>query len=1256
MDDLQLPYFFPEALRMAKQLSDRERQRDMTEHDRDFFRNLFFANAAGRKAQWPPMIAERLLINRPGKASIELAGAFVMGSEGSYTSVFFYGPETGLEKFSDYPQMMEELENRLRAPQKRIDLLHFLSIDQRTDFAFPTGSSLTRQLIEGNVFDEQEACIERYQQLNVQAMLDELGKLPLIETLLEQLLASTLRKAFPNVDQRTTHVFFYALATSPADQDRWVDALNLRDALLLFYRQQSWPVGQRREFMHPQVVATQDANTQWEDGLKQAARQLHLFLHNALETYWNSDVPAGMSRRAYFAQAMSDKSRVDLLFKRQQDVISAQERQQLGALYLPADQRAATHIEKVRLWEYYAHYIELAGTLVITNTHAYLYTQSKGLYVLKDYEDLQATLKAMARTSSHEDDFFGFLALEERARFIGFEDPQFSSAPIDGLVFSTLFEDIIGKQRQNLDFCLDIYRRNLGTIDAYAMLDHGLDIRTLFDHRLLALNPEGRWSTHPAPPSVPAEKARQAIRQLYSVAKAMDALLTRVPTLNTVIADQLRVTFNLSDQQALDPADLYVNHYTGNADTQERRAPLSSLSLLSHCVARMIGEAQTIPDTREHGVYGPRVSGLATKRADIPIARLNEMVTHLLLGLSRKTIAQLPRDGLEALLSTLAHRLSVGVLAEARLRVLDKTLDGRDFEILQAVLNTDNTAHEQPNTLKGFTPDAFSLSVFVPGENTLLRLANCFVLTERGGLDQYHSGHAVLWTPAGGVEAFESIKYLREALAHRLRDHSRRQGLLENLGAAERLPHRRYDLGPLQLMRGAVLFKCQQSWIDHYIAQRQHTLEFKANAQSLVQALGQERSQIPTNNLQRAIDIARLTELRHSLSDPLGAAPAREQRRQAEMLEQYRINTLHGRDYLHELRPLRQHVEDVLNDMLADYSLFATEVTIVPRLALAGQRQSLLDFAMAPSSLQSAGFDVFSAASRLTETVVRQMLTQSKIRDDYHAYLTEHLSAGKPGVEQRRKDFSQQLPWQLLQHAHTFKLQERLSDRGFDMIQQVFDMPDAIARACVAGATAQIRPLELIATAGATVAPALGLYLISAGREGPQVLYAPYHSALSFTEFENEAQFLEALNQPGSLQDCVLKRLNAPQDATYRNLLASTVGKSSEISLGFTPIRGNLYSQLFDDNLALLLKWLGAQVVRGAEAEWETVKQVFSGAVSRVLGFLPGKLALPWMIWQSISLFTESAQALHDHHWQTALLTFIEGVAQWAGYCNKPSL
>ncbi|PRW83029.1 hypothetical protein C7A07_28635, partial [Pseudomonas fragi] len=77
--------------------------------------------------------------------------------------------------------------------------------------------------------------------------------------------------------------------------------------------------------------------------------------------------------------------------------------------------------------------------------------------------------------------------------------------------------------------------------------------------------------------------------------------------------------------------------------------------------------------------------------------------------------------------------------------------------------------------------------------------------------------------------------------------------------------------------------------------------------------------------------------------------------------------------------------------------------------------------------------------------------------------------------------------------------------------------PDAIARATIAGANATIRPLEMIATPGASIVKALGLYVISAGATGPLILYAPYYPGQCFMEFENLAQFLSHLNVPGKL-------------------------------------------------------------------------------------------------------------------------------------------
>jgi hypothetical protein len=137
-------------------------------------------------------------------------------------------------------------------------------------------------------------------------------------------------------------------------------------------------------------------------------------------------------------------------------------------------------------------------------------------------------------------------------------------------------------------------------------------------------------------------------------------------------------------------------------------------------------------------------------------------------------------------------------------------------------------------------------------------------------------------------------------------------------------------------------------------------------------------------------------------------------------------------------------------------------------------------------------------------------------------------------------------------------LNERLSANAWSLIQQVFDMPDAVARACVSGSSATVRHLELIATEGAAGARALGCYLIGpqAGASGPLVLYAPFSPQHLLKEFASEAALLSEFTNPGALQDWIVGQLEGAQRATYRNLLDKGwhVGLA-EITLGATPVR-----------------------------------------------------------------------------------------------------
>ncbi|MFW0756868.1 dermonecrotic toxin domain-containing protein [Pseudomonas sp. H11T01] len=1285
MDDATLPYFFPEALlaESRRQPSERERARSFTVKDLYWLKNLLLASHADRSKQPDPMKVDRLLLNTPGNSPpLILAGAFMIGPTPDDKKVILYTPYGGLEKFENAGTLMAELSERLDTPAQRIELLRFLSIPQRTALKPEDKLTISTSLIEGDVFEDQATTIRLYQSQNVQAMLAELLKLPTLTSMLNATLDSALQKHVPGLDHSKTRMSSFiedVSGDSPEDSlpvRRGVDSVPLSEALLNFYQKQAWPLGRAREFVNPKrpydpadsELMAKDKQL-WEQAVKTAAGSLTLSLTFHLETFWNTEVNPGQSRLAFFAEAMSDKSRMDLLFKRQDKIITAQQSQQLTALYLPdstlrKNHKDPLHIEKVRIWEHYPNYVELAGTLMISNSSAYLYTQSAGLQLLERYEDLRTALQVMAKAAGHEDELYASLSLEERYRFISFDHPQISGAPVLGAVFLEIVRDIADKQQQNLEYALGVYRRSEGAVDIDALLDHALDIRAMLDHRLLSLDAGGRWSTRPVasdkqrPSTVQAEKAKRQEQTFKTIEDALADESETHPTLSGWATIALGKTLKFGGINKLTASEIYINRYPGSAKEREERQPSESLNLFEYFIERLIQRAKPIPASSEYGVYGKPSAGSSSKLTNPSVEAVNTIVLATLDYFKGYELSDLPRIALEEMKPRLAHAMSVGIRGEAELRVLNKTLRADDQAIINTVLNPDSADRLTRQGLNGFRPDAYALTLERTGQRALLPLANCLVLTERGGIDPGHSGRVILWTPALGLEVFSSVDSVRAELTRRLLSPGERLALLENL--KERQFHQKYSLGPFRLIERDVLQDRQQSYIEQYLVERAQTLALKLPGKQLLSRLDNLKKKPARINLQRATQIAQATVKQQSLPVWLGMASATEQQRHAELFEQYLISVDADKDYLHGIQSLRDYAQEKLTDLLKrrypEHAIDPSEVSITPRLALTGYKQALTDFALNHfDGLESTDFNVTSETAnvlpeQLNATSVRQLVRQLDIKTHYQALLETHLTLGNAGAAERQQRFVKQLPWQLLQHAHGLKLQERLSEEAFALIQQVLDMPDAMARKTVQGVKTLIRPLELIATQGAAKVKALGLYLIGPepGSKGPQILYSPYYPNHVFKEYEDETSFLSEFRAAGALQNWVLRLLPDSQQATYRNLLTATNQQSSEIKLASTPIIGSLLKQLFGDNTPVLSKMLGSQSEANRQSEWETVKDLFQTGVQQEIQVLAGKLAYPIVVWQSYQYFKESAEDLQEHKWGPAIKAFINGVAQLA--------
>ncbi|VVP92222.1 hypothetical protein PS914_03238 [Pseudomonas fluorescens] len=1159
------PLFFPQVLDEPGTHEELRKTHSLSSKDFSWLSHIELASDELRQKQTPPMSAEKLFLKVKDKAPVPLAGCFMLSSTPDDKDAILYTPYGGIEKFDDVDSLTAELILRLTNESKRDELLRFASIAQRIELEGETITEITREIIKGEVFEDQKTVIKNHQQQNAQRLLEALIQLPPLTDSLNEILDGLLGRSFARLKQRDTRVDFGI--DSSVNSASGI-SMPLSDALMLFYRHQGWPSDQTIAFNHPDRTLAPDDPDQaerdneiWKKAVKTASAGLAWLLGEKLRTYWNHVLPNGQSRRKLFIQAISDKARADILFKRQDKIISPEQSRALEVLFdrsTTGTTQSPLVPEAVRLWEHTADFVELAGSFMIAQPDAYLFTPASGLQVLDGPDDLHDTVRAKAVAKGHDDELYELLTQEDRHRFLGFKEAQVSGDAIAGSVFESLFDSIIDKQLHNVEYALGVFRHSDGDVSIAALFDKALDVRSMIDNQLLEMPTQGRWSTQ------------------------------------QVITGQSRPSIVLADK------------------------------------------ATTLSKT-----FDSVKSALEEQWQAQPVAT-----------------GALQRTSLEDMKPALANALSVGIRGEASLRRLNRTLSEVDRAIVDTVLDPDRPTRRQRKALNGFRPDAYWFSLETEGHTSSLAVHHCFMLTERGGLDTPNSGRAILWTPALGLEAFESVDTARTELQRRLLDPIKRLMLLENLLPAERMFHKKYELGNFRPIENNLLLHRQQTAIEHFLAVGDQVRALKLTATKQTKALDALKRQPIYTNLQRAKDIGEAIATRQNLPAWLGMASLVEQQKHIEIMEQHRHSLEDGKDYLHGIKTLTAYVHEQLVSLqktrFKGTFIDPDNIKVTPALAIAGPAQSLSEFALNHVNvLQGTSFSIASTTSKplpkgMDTTAVNQMLLQLNIKSVYEQLLSEQLSGDSDDAKARKLRYFRQLPWHLLQEAHALKLQEQLSEKAFDAIEQLLDMPNATARAAVKGADAIIRPLQLISTAGATAIEALGMYLISPGKDvaGRQVLYAPYFVGPPFTEFETETGLLVALNTPGPLQDLLIRRLPQSSRATFQNLLNSTVGETTEITLASNPITGNVLERLFQDNILLLKQMLGSQSTVTARTDWEKAKELFSSGIKLVSGFLPGKLSCGLFLWQAYKDFKDSAEALQDQEWKRAFKSFIYGVAQ----------
>ena len=1167
------PLLFPEALDSPGLWPGLGRTHGLAEKDFRWLADVRLVSDTLRRQQRPPMSAERILLSADSQSPVPLPGAFVLSETPYDKGQLLYTPYEGIRKYYSRANLKAQLEARLKTIDGQDTLLAFLPLAQQRRLQNAERISVTFSIIEEDVFEDRDSTLRQGPLLNAQAMLDELKKLPTLTQLLDSALDELLKPHFGALQQSNTQVNVYKARGGESNQASSagapkVDTLSLSEAVLVHYRHQRWPSPRLPEFSHPGRTQGAYDQEQWRNAVTQASGMLPALLFRQLEHYWNSAAALGSTRRTFFARVLEDQARVDWMLKREAGILDADQFDMLHKLIRPvADGRSAPIAETVRLWENPANYVELAGSLMISGADAFLYTPSQGLQQLKDYQDLKATLQDKFIAEGHEDELYALLSLDERSRFLGFDQPQVSGDRVAGEVFRLLCESIITKQRQNIEYALQVFRLSDGSVNLHALFDKSLDIRSMIHERLQQLDAQGRWSTQPVwsgsqqPSMLLADKARAAIKTFHAVESPLLESLDNQPMTTRV-----------------------------------------------------------------------------TQRA-----------------------------WLETMKADLAHAWFVGVSGEARLRASSGSLPAWARAVVETVINADRPSRMERSGLEGFRPDAYALTLESPDGRTVWLLAHCILMTERGGLDPQHSGRTVLWTPALGLEAFESVAIARQTLSRRLLDDVQRLSLLENIVPDQYQPHQRYTLGRLRIIHRNVLHERMQSGIEHYLARCEQVRQHMDDGARREKALSTLRKMPPQTNLRLACEHARAIENQQTFPAWLSTAPVREQKRHVELLERWNQSVIDDKDYLTGVTPLAEHVEQTLKTALGlrfpNEQLDPRQIEVIPDLALEGPPRDLVEFALNHVNvLQGTGYRVVSKTSEtlppgLGRRALDQLLLSLEIPTTYGRKIAAALSTDTVEGRERKQRFFRQLPWQLMQHTHALYLQQHLSAAAYVQVCQGLDMPDGYARATVPGAHVVVSPLALVKTAGAKAETALGLYVFAPGQKqvGPLVLYAPYAEQV-FHEFKDEEALIAALNTPGSLQNLLLRRLPAGRQAVFRSLLAATADQTSEMTLASRPIEGNLLEHLYNDNLKLLQQQLESQPDRAAQSDWETAKTLFSRGIKQVSATLQGKLAFVPFLWRAYDNMKDSAEALQDHHWKRALQSFIAGGVQMVQMALLPEV
>ncbi|RMW14851.1 hypothetical protein ALO97_05116, partial [Pseudomonas syringae pv. tagetis] len=1303
-----LPYFFSDSLR-ARFTQDIQDAIDSSRISLDEGNWLRLLNAANSEstadADERVPRADRLIIGDGSPDNAELAGAlFISDPARTAAPVFLSTLAFGIERFESRSSLLATLQQRFN----EVSAI----------------STLEAERIEGSLFEARTLAVMREQAGHLDNLSVQLQNLPDLRAAAGKALQTVLsQKGLGSIDvfSQLLQLVDTEAGTDPRGSSV-VGTQYLADAAVQAFSAEPRPGNLIRKFMDAKGLALSQAQTSlFEQALADSVSEVSVAYEQLLTDYWMSRRQDGHSVRDFVRHALAECFRQHLLSSRAHGTVTEVEYRCLLSL-LPSNPDAvdapSVRVRRLSVAVADQEPVKLVGMFLIDfpaeSSNVFLYSSLPGFLRFGDSplaiahvvnDPSRAGLLAYSSLNDH-------LAVREQG------EVELHQDALSAAFFSEFVDSVIALQKRNLRYVLGLPA--LHSEENPVRVDDALDIRRLLDGRLPSLNHAGRW--HPelmAFDQVWEASALADTRQHTDLAsersynwiarlKKLDVLLQRVDVLHAGVDGCMRHALNrylaVIGGAPLDARRLWVLPAAADA------VPVRLLSL---ALDRVCGDTQA---SLSDGVV---VAGLVSPVMAQPVHRLPlALLEHILICVQ----ADCPRRFEEQIsefysrsIRPLNRCVRTGDLSA---RVRDDTLrlellvEKRIATLPESVIENVQQLLDRPlphlrEALGEARVDAFAVSVQYAPESEAIQVPNVFVVNKTNA-----DSKPTLWMLSKGLILFETLQALKEYVAARLAGSELvshlsgvfaepdRQTLLDQRAKAGMLD---LEVG-LKRIDGHFIEALQQGEIERQRSTAaylyQQAVAWRLPSELFVNVLGaierDDRNRQALSYLGVAIQFIIYKAIVPSW---ISNASRADQIILVDALQRFYVTCVGKQDFLFDIPSLYEYSCEQLK------SRFETDFT-EPRPDPENVRVTLTHYVPAPvapgqtpqsipASTQTASENLAEYAinrflsrqdgvillSSLDDQPLNASLTPAYVRDvvrsldlavGYRSMLDSALAVTAPDYPERRKLFVEQVPSLDILRALALRLKNELSEQAYRVIENVLNMPDALARLPVDGCQIGVSPLQLLAAReGWEPTVVLNTYLMGPleNQPGPWVLYAPLHEDFVFKEYPDKAALLQDIHTSASLQTYMLDRIDPDLRKVYDNggfaephlpfsaesSFDMPFEKPAPVTVKINPYEGNCLLLMFKGALDILKLQVQQHSVTNVEHRSASSRYLFTLGAEQVMALMPGRLGALIGIIQGQTLLNLSVISAGDQNWGKALSEFMAALSVMISSRQTPS-